>query len=86
MIKIKQVLGKFKDEENGNIISEVICLKPKMYAIKTEEGLHKKLKGFPNWKLIKNYHLRNRKAHLMRPTERELNMFQSNQTDMKYAL
>ena len=38
----KKVLGTFKDEENGKIIKEVICLKPKMYAIKTEDGTHKK--------------------------------------------
>ena len=29
----KKVLGKFKDEENGKMIKEAICLKPKMYAI-----------------------------------------------------
>ena len=43
----KKVLGKFKDEENGKTISEVIALKPKMYAIKTEGQTHKKAKGIP---------------------------------------
>ena len=33
-----QVLGKFKDEMNGNIITEFIGLKPKMYAMKVEDG------------------------------------------------
>ena len=29
------------------IIKEVICLKPKTYAIKAEEGLHRQAKGIP---------------------------------------
>ena len=49
----KKVLGKFKDEENGKIIKEAICLKPKMYAIKTEDGIHKKAKGIPKKKVEK---------------------------------
>ena len=49
----KKVLGKFKDEENGKIIKEAICLKPKMYAIKTEDGTHKKAKGIPKKKVEK---------------------------------
>ena len=32
----KKVLGKFKDEMMGNIITEFIALKPKMYAFKIE--------------------------------------------------
>ena len=46
--KNKKVLGKFKDEENGQIITEVSCLKPKMYAIQTEKSIHKKAKGIPS--------------------------------------
>ena len=42
-----KVLGKFKDEENGKIIKEAICLKPKMYAIKTGDGIRKKAKVIP---------------------------------------
>jgi len=30
----KKVLGKFKDEVNGQPILELICLRPKMYALK----------------------------------------------------
>ena len=30
----KKVLGKFKDEVNGNPIAEIVCLRPKMYALK----------------------------------------------------
>ena len=47
----KKVLGKFKDEENGLIIKEVICLKPKMYCVLTDKGLHKKAKGIPRNKV-----------------------------------
>ena len=45
------MLGKFKDEENGMIIKEVICLKPKMYCVLTDKGLHKKAKGIPKNKV-----------------------------------
>jgi hypothetical protein len=47
----KKVLGKFKDEENGKLISEFIALKPKMYAIKTEGSeTFIKAKGVPKRK------------------------------------
>ena len=32
----KKVLGKFKDEMNGNVITEFIALEPKMYAFQVE--------------------------------------------------
>ena len=60
----KTVLGKFKDEENGKIIEEVICLKPKMYAIKTGDEIHKKAKGIPTNKLNKNLDLKKYKETL----------------------
>ena len=47
----KKVLGKFKDEEKGMIIKEVICLKPKMYCVLTDKVLHKKAKGIPKNKV-----------------------------------
>ena len=34
---IKKVLGKFKDELNGNIVTEFISIGPKVYAINCEE-------------------------------------------------
>ena len=40
----RKVLGKFKDEMNGNIITEFIALKPKMYAFKVEDGKEQKSK------------------------------------------
>ena len=44
----KKVLGKFKDEMNGNIITEFIALKPKMYAFQVEGQKEQKIaKGVP---------------------------------------
>ena len=45
----KKVLGKFKDECNGKIITEFIALKPKMYCYKTYNEVieEKKAKGAP---------------------------------------
>ena len=43
----KKVIGKFKDEENGKVIEEIICLRAKAYIIKVnnKEEDHKRLKG-----------------------------------------
>ena len=54
MLQIK-VLGKFKDEMTGQIITEFIGLIPKMYSFKIEEKYidtntrqeYKKAKGIP---------------------------------------
>ena len=62
--KNKKVLGKFKDEENGQIITEVICLKPKMYAIQTEQTTHKKAKGIPTNNVKKDFNFANYKSTL----------------------
>ncbi|XP_073982716.1 uncharacterized protein [Rhodnius prolixus] len=43
--KNKKVLGKFKDEVNGQIINEVIALRPKMYAINVDGNIKKRAKG-----------------------------------------
>ena len=42
----KKVLGKMKDECNGTLIVECVCLRPKMYSIlKADEKNIKKAKG-----------------------------------------
>ncbi|KAL9972954.1 hypothetical protein ACROYT_G019355 [Oculina patagonica] len=44
--KNKKVLGKMKDECAGKLISECVCLRPKMYSIMTEDKKNiKKAKG-----------------------------------------
>ena len=49
----KKVIGKFKDEVSGHIITEFIGLMPKMYCFKTEENkTYKKAKGVPK-KIVK---------------------------------
>ena len=40
----RKVLGKFKDEMNGNIITEFIALTPKMYAFQVEGQTEQKNK------------------------------------------
>ena len=50
----KKRLGCFKDEVNGKIISEFIGLKPKMYAMRLDDGCQeKKAKGIPK-QIVKN--------------------------------
>ena len=44
-LKNKKVLGKFKDEMNGNLVLEYIGLRSKMYSIKWEHGCMKTCKG-----------------------------------------
>ena len=52
-VENKKALGKFKDELNGEIMTEFIGLKPKMYAFKVEGETakeaqdHRKAKGVP---------------------------------------
>ena len=44
-MKIKKVLGKFKDELGGVPISEYVGLRPKMYSVITKEEEIRKAKG-----------------------------------------
>lgn len=51
----KKVLGKFKDEVNGNIIEEFVGLMSKMYAFKTvNNDVTKNAKGVSKLSLKKN--------------------------------
>ena len=52
----KKVLGKFKDETDGRIITEFIALRPKMYCFKIhdEDKVEKKAKGVPKNKVKKD--------------------------------
>ena len=44
--KNKKILGLFKDELRGKIITEVLVLRPKTYAYLIDDGIeHKKAKG-----------------------------------------
>jgi len=40
----RKVVGKMKDQMNGKLISECVCLRPKMYSIFTEEKTLKRQK------------------------------------------
>ena len=44
-MKIKKVIGKFKDEAAGMVIIEFVGLKPKMYSYRTESKNNKTAKG-----------------------------------------
>ena len=50
----KGALGCFKEEMNGKRILEEVCLRPKMYAIKTEDGEEKKTAKGVKKDVIKN--------------------------------
>ena len=45
LMKIKKVIGKFKDEAAGMVIIEFVGLKPKMYSYRTESKNNKTAKG-----------------------------------------
>ncbi|GFV51310.1 uncharacterized protein TNCV_2490811 [Trichonephila clavipes] len=49
----KKVIGKMKDENKGNIMTEYVDLKSKMYAYKTNNKIEKQLKGIKK-QAIKN--------------------------------
>jgi hypothetical protein len=70
----KKVIGKFKDEVNGNIILEHVGLKPKMYAQeidaeKAKDRVKKVAKGVPKHKVKRNIHFENYKDALFNNTK-----------------
>ncbi|GFT53916.1 uncharacterized protein TNCV_3368391 [Trichonephila clavipes] len=50
----KKVIGKMKDENKGNIMTEYVGLKSKMYAYKTNNKIEKRLKGIKKQTIKKN--------------------------------
>ena len=53
----KKVLGKFKDEMDGKIVTNFIALRPIMYCLKVfnEKKPEKKAKGVPKLKVQKGF-------------------------------
>ena len=49
----KKVIGKMSDEKPGDIISEVVALKPKMYSIKTQSYWYPSIDPYPTTKRAK---------------------------------
>ena len=41
----EKVLGKMKDQNNGKLMTEFVCLRSKMYALRVEDKIIKKSKG-----------------------------------------
>eukprot|EP00438_Fugacium_kawagutii_P020498 Skav224682 [mRNA] locus=scaffold1804:148653:149879:+ [translate_table: standard] len=62
----KKVLGKFKDECDGKIITNFIALRPKMYCLKifNENKVEKKAKGVPKLKVKKDLDMNDYEATL----------------------
>ena len=69
-----KVLGMFKDEVNGKIITQFIGLKPKSYAftIHGEDDEHKKSKGVVKHKVKKNCHIRTTTKHYFKTKKHEI--------------
>ena len=62
----KKVLGKFKDEMDGKIITNFIALRPKMYCLKVfnEQKAEKKAKGVPKLKVKRDLDMKDYEATL----------------------
>eukprot|EP00438_Fugacium_kawagutii_P030269 Skav219081 [mRNA] locus=scaffold1777:108894:110345:+ [translate_table: standard] len=62
----KKVLGKFKDEMDGKIITNFIALRPKMYCLKlyNEKKTEKKAKGVPKLKVKRDLDMKDYEATL----------------------
>ena len=62
----KKILGKFKDEMDGKIITNFIALRPKMYCLKVfnEQKAEKKAKGVPKLKVKRDLDMKDYEATL----------------------
>ena len=71
----KKVLGKFKDETDGKIITSFIALRPKMYCFRvhTETKVEKKAKGVPKNKVKRDLDMNDYESTLHERTSKEVN-------------
>ena len=71
----KKVLGKFKDETDGKIITNFIALRPKMYCLKVfkKEKADKKAKGVPKNKVKRDLDMNDYESTLHERTSKEVN-------------
>ena len=82
----RKVLGMFKDEVNGKIITKFIGLKPKSYAftIHGEDDEHKKSKGVVKHKVKKNCRIRTTTKHYFKEKSTKSQIILSGVSHIKY--
>ena len=71
----KKVLGKFKDEMDGKIITNFIALRPKMYCLKfhNENKVEKKAKGVPKLKVKRDLDMKDYETTLHEHIPKDVN-------------
>ena len=62
--KNKKVIGKFKDELNGEPMLEFVSLRAKMYSFRTSDQEAKKLKGIKKSVVTQDLHFQDYKDYL----------------------
>ncbi len=77
----KKVIGKFKDELNGEIMEEIICLRSKAYSYSVKGGKEtKKLKGISRSVVNRDITLNDYKVCLFEDTRQLNKMYRLNST------
>ena len=81
----KKVIGSMKDELGGEIMTEFVTLRPKMYAYKTGESESKKYKGIKKCVIHKMISFKDYKACLFGrgPSYRSQLMFRSSKHEVR---
>ena len=81
----KKVIGWMKDELGGEIMTEFVTLRPKMYAYKTGESESKKCKGIKKCVVRKTINFEDYKACLLNgdPSYRSQLMFRSSKHEVR---
>ena len=71
----KKMLGKFKDEMDGKIITNFIALRPKMYCLKihNENKVEKKAKGVPKLKVKRDLDMKDYEVTLHEHIPKDVN-------------